>query len=253
MADVFLSYARPDRLVVEPLARQLIFDGWTVWWDPDIVPGAEWADMIRSELAASRLVVVVWSERSVRSHWVRAEAEVGRQGDKIISVMIDGIEPPLGFGHLQHVDLSQWRFERDSHGYQALYAALRMKLGAPMGNVEESLEVVQAKFTALAKELAAANEAMLRIRTLNQRRASGDTAVAAELNQEIMALKSRLGSQSPAFHHVNDMARALGAFLTRRLVATGTSVLSGYLSTMRGLDSLAVELEDKGEPPAPSG
>jgi len=132
MADLFLSYARADRQSVEPIARQLIFDGWTLWWDPDIVPGAEWADLIQAELSKAKVVLVAWSSISSRSHWVREEADFARRNNKLVAITIDGTDPPLGFGHVQCVDMGRWRFQRESHAYQQLYAGLRHILGSPM-------------------------------------------------------------------------------------------------------------------------
>jgi len=86
---------------------------------------------------------------------------------------------------------------------------------------------------------------MLAIRDLNVRFQGGDESVRSELEIRIAELRQSLGAKSDAFHHVNDMARAMGEFMTNRLVATGTSVLSGYLSAMRGLDTLQTQLDHR--------
>ena len=41
MADIVLSYARENRRQAESLARALEDAGWSVWWDREILPGAE--------------------------------------------------------------------------------------------------------------------------------------------------------------------------------------------------------------------
>ena len=38
MADVFVSYARSDKARVAPLVAVIEAQGWSVWWDPDILP-----------------------------------------------------------------------------------------------------------------------------------------------------------------------------------------------------------------------
>ena len=34
MADIFISYAKEDRARIEPLAKALAEQGWSVWWGP---------------------------------------------------------------------------------------------------------------------------------------------------------------------------------------------------------------------------
>ena len=44
MADIFVSYARADKARVAPLVAALERQGWSVWWDPAIVPGQHGLD-----------------------------------------------------------------------------------------------------------------------------------------------------------------------------------------------------------------
>ena len=50
MADIFVSYKREDRDRVEPLARALESEGFSVWWDPELPIGQSYASSIRSAL-----------------------------------------------------------------------------------------------------------------------------------------------------------------------------------------------------------
>src|SRR5262245_45440410 len=108
MADIFISYAREDRERVLPLADALSAHGWSVWWDREIQAGKAFDEVIASALADARCVVVVWSRQSVASNWVRDEAEEGRRRGILIPVLFDETHPPLGFGRIQFVDLSDW-------------------------------------------------------------------------------------------------------------------------------------------------
>ncbi|MCZ6618430.1 MAG: toll/interleukin-1 receptor domain-containing protein, partial [Gammaproteobacteria bacterium] len=74
MADVFLSYASADRDRVVPLVRLLEEQGWSVWWDRDLIPGSAYEQAIDDAVGAARCVVVAWSHNSVGSEWVQAEA-----------------------------------------------------------------------------------------------------------------------------------------------------------------------------------
>ena len=109
MADVFLSYAREDNARAEQIARTLEAAGLDVFWDNEIPPGTTWADYIESKLTQCKALIVLWSETSTKSQWVREEARLGRDKGVLIPVMIDACQPPFGFGELQAANLSAWQ------------------------------------------------------------------------------------------------------------------------------------------------
>jgi uncharacterized membrane protein YhaH (DUF805 family) len=109
MADVFISYAREDHARAEQIARGLTAMGLECFWDTEIPPGRTWSDYIEGKLDAARAVVVLWSQHSTRSQWVREEARMGRDKSKLIPAVIDGSAPPLGFGEVQAADLTSWQ------------------------------------------------------------------------------------------------------------------------------------------------
>jgi uncharacterized membrane protein YhaH (DUF805 family) len=111
MADVFISYAREDHSRAEQMARALTAMGLECFWDLEIPPGQTWSDYIEGKLDAARVVVVLWSQHSTRSQWVREEARMGRDKSKLIPAIIDGSPSPLGFGEVQAADLTSWRGE----------------------------------------------------------------------------------------------------------------------------------------------
>ena len=67
MASLFLSYSREDVERVRPLATALEREGHSVWWDRHISGGQEFAGAIEQALASADVVVVCWTESSVRS------------------------------------------------------------------------------------------------------------------------------------------------------------------------------------------
>lgn len=108
MADIFISYAREDRAFAERIARGLGALGLEVFWDTEIPPGQTWADYIEGKLTQCRAVIVLWSQHSTKSQWVREEARMGREKAKLIPVLLDGSPAPFGFGEVQAADLSAW-------------------------------------------------------------------------------------------------------------------------------------------------
>ena len=73
MADIFISYARRDRGIAKQLASSLTVRGYQVWWDTELVGSDDFRDVIFDELTLAKAVIVIWSENSVSSKFVRDE------------------------------------------------------------------------------------------------------------------------------------------------------------------------------------
>lgn len=124
MASIFLSYDRDDEVRARPIAAFLERAGHSVWWDRQIRGGREFASEIEAALEAAERVVVLWSERAVKSAWVRDEAAVGRDTGRLVPASLDGTPPPLGFRQFQTIDLSRTKGRGRSPQLQALLEAV---------------------------------------------------------------------------------------------------------------------------------
>ncbi|MDT0351216.1 SUMF1/EgtB/PvdO family nonheme iron enzyme [Pseudonocardia charpentierae] len=124
MADVFVSYKRADRPRIEPIVGLLEDAGLTVWWDPDLVAGERFGDVIAREIECARCVVVAWSASSIGADWVRDEAAAGRDRGILVPLRLDDVTPPLGFRQLQTPDLSDWSGDPDDPRIEQLTAGI---------------------------------------------------------------------------------------------------------------------------------
>ena len=108
MSDVFVSYAREDKEPARTVADALAHQGFSIWFDEKTTPGKAWDEVIGRELDNARCVVVLWSEASIKSRWVKEEA--GRAADRncLVPVLIETVTPPFGFRSIQAADLSEW-------------------------------------------------------------------------------------------------------------------------------------------------
>lgn len=109
MADVFVSYSRRNLAPVGAIADALAADGHSLWWDPALQSGDDYARVIEREIGAARCVVVAWSAQARDSLWVRAEANEALDAGKIVQVSLDGAKLPLPFTMLHYLDFSRWR------------------------------------------------------------------------------------------------------------------------------------------------
>jgi hypothetical protein len=101
VTDVFISYSKPDRDKVVMPAAYLESEGWTIRWDKNLSPGAPYRDEIMRELVTARAVIVPWTQNSIKSDFVRAEAGRAKADGKLIPVKTDDVaygDIPLPLG-----------------------------------------------------------------------------------------------------------------------------------------------------------
>lgn len=73
--QVFISHARNDHEIADPLASELKRRGFSVWEEKDISPGQKWASYIETALKESDLMIALLKEYSYSSSYVRKELE----------------------------------------------------------------------------------------------------------------------------------------------------------------------------------
>jgi hypothetical protein len=126
---IFLSYANEDREAARAVVRLLESAGCTVWWDRRIPAGRTWRSMIEEALREMHCMVVLWSNHSVESDWVKEEAEEARALGRLIPVLIEPVKPPVGFRSIQAAELTDWDGTRDCPGARQLIADLESLMG----------------------------------------------------------------------------------------------------------------------------
>jgi TIR domain len=102
MSDIFISYKREEQATARKLANALEGEGWSVWWDPKLRAGERFNDVIQKALKESKCVLVMWSKRSVDSQHVKHEANYALKRNKLVPVMIEEVELPLGLRTFTH-------------------------------------------------------------------------------------------------------------------------------------------------------
>lgn len=123
--DIFLSYNREDQAKAKVIAEALKKEGFDVWWDTVLRAGQTYDEVTEGQLHAAKAVVVLWSSRSVRSKWVRAEATLGDRKSALIPVMIEQCDRPIMFELIQTADLIGWEGDTTAPGWLALIADVR--------------------------------------------------------------------------------------------------------------------------------
>jgi cytoskeletal protein RodZ len=146
MADIFISYANEDRETAEQFAQLLESVGWQVWWDRRIPAGRTWRSILEDALREMRCLVVLWSKNSVQSPWVTEEAEEARRlGKTIVPVLIERVEPPIGFRAIQAANLADWNGSTDDPAAQQFIADLKSVLGDAVESAAPPSDVSSAR------------------------------------------------------------------------------------------------------------
>ncbi|HXV84855.1 MAG TPA: ankyrin repeat domain-containing protein [Candidatus Binatia bacterium] len=137
MSDIFISYTREEQPVARKLADALEGEGWSVWWDPKLRAGEHFDDVIEKALNEAKCVIVMWSERSVQSRYVRDEATYALENDKLLPVAIENVTLPFRFRGVQTRSLLNWDGSRNSSGFRRLVEDISTILGpSPMRRAE---------------------------------------------------------------------------------------------------------------------
>src|SRR5215467_5811332 len=159
MVDIFLSYAKEDREVARRIAALLGNAGWVVWWDRRIPAGRTWRSVLEEALRDMRCMVVLWSAHSIESDWVRDEADEARVRKKLIPVLIEAVNPPVGFRNIQAADLSEWNGSSNASGVQQLLSDLESMIGKPARKAPKPIREAQRPGESIAEGKASSNGA----------------------------------------------------------------------------------------------
>jgi hypothetical protein len=127
VGEIFLSYSRADSQWVKKLVHTIQRAGFAVWFDKEILPGEQFDTVVEAAVAKASKVVVVWSNASIGSRWVRAEAGEGLDRGILVPVLKERVRIPLEFRRVQAADLSDWSGEGEHKELRKLLAALNPK------------------------------------------------------------------------------------------------------------------------------
>ena len=128
MADIFLSYSRADRPTAHIIAEALEAEGFSVWWDKVLRAGQTYDEVTENMLRDSSVVVVLWSQTSVKSKWVRAEATLGQRSCELVPAMIEDADRPIMFELTQTADLIGWTGDRNEARWGDFVADIKRSL-----------------------------------------------------------------------------------------------------------------------------
>jgi adenylate cyclase len=127
--DIFLSYNREDAERAKHFAEGFAAEGLDVWWDVALRSGEAYDEVTENALRNAKAVVVLWSQRSVVSRWVRAEATLAERKKTLMPAMIEPCERPIMFELVQTAELSHWQGDISDKAWQDFARHVREFVG----------------------------------------------------------------------------------------------------------------------------
>jgi len=124
MSDIFISYKSDDRPVIKRVSTVLTAMGYDVWWDRLIPTGKSYDEVIEAVLSTAKVVIVFWSHQSVKSSWVKNEADEGMNRNILLPVIIEAVEIPLAYRRFQTADLINWNGDLAHEGFKSILSAI---------------------------------------------------------------------------------------------------------------------------------
>lgn len=83
--------------------------GYTVWWDPGLIAGSNFAREIQSQIGQAGAVIVIWTPKATESDWVLAEVQRALAREKLLCVRCSDLpldRVPLPYNALHTIDLT---------------------------------------------------------------------------------------------------------------------------------------------------
>jgi TIR domain/Interferon-induced transmembrane protein len=155
--EIFLSYARPDRLRAESVAQRLRQAGNNVWLDTELAGGQAWWDQILLQLRQCDVAVVLISWAALRSqpciHQRRYAASLGKT---IIPLAVEPVDSKLLPPDLARLQVIDYCNPSEEAAYQLIGAIMRLPApGRPPDPLPEPPPLPTSPLDAIAEQLAA--------------------------------------------------------------------------------------------------
>lgn len=158
VAQVFLSYAAPDRALARKLVGNLTRHGTEVWYDQHLRPGDNWVEEITRNLEEASAVLVLITPDSLRSEWVGREWQSALvRSARVLPVLAGGAsfkDLPAALAKIQAIDLDR-DYERGLDSIVSEVKHLQLSAEPPASSVLDVQDVIEDIVYRVIKKLGA--------------------------------------------------------------------------------------------------
>ena len=239
MSDIFISYAREDQPRAEMLAQLLEGRGWSIFWDRTIPIGKTWRETIGSALDDAHCVIVLWSKISIKSAWVQDEADEAKRRGVLVPILIENVQPPMGFRSIQAAHLENWDGTELTQAFGRLIADIAALIGPPPKEAANESRQVQAEIESKAEEERKLAESQAKLETAVRRKVDEVAVARREAEKEkreppfapmSQALRSATPELRQQLDHVSSKQPKTAAVPWR--IIAGSAIIAGVIATV---------------------
>lgn len=141
---IFVSYSHMDKATVFPVIDRLIKDGYRVWYDEGITPGANWPQVLAKRLGACKVCLTFISSNWLASQYCNMEIGYATNHQKaIIPVRLEDVKPKDEVDFLLTINhyIDKFVYESEETFLEKLYEAPCMEECKEKDGLNETPEV----------------------------------------------------------------------------------------------------------------
>src|ERR1044072_8527036 len=131
MADVFISYKREERDAVQIIADTLAGLKLEIWVASRRRAVGSFDEQIAAALKDAKAVLTCWTPAAMASEWVRGEATMARQDEKLVACFLEPTELIPPFNLTQTENLAAWAGQRDDRAWLKVLERIGELVGRP--------------------------------------------------------------------------------------------------------------------------
>jgi hypothetical protein len=106
--EIFISYAREDRVMAKAFNDVLSSEGLNVWWDDELYIGQKFDYVIERNITLCNALFCLWSPHSVSSAWVQREARLAIHQRKFFPIVLQECIIPGEFSAYHTIYHESW-------------------------------------------------------------------------------------------------------------------------------------------------
>lgn len=155
-AHIFLSFKTEERDRAQCLKSALNSKGFEVWWQEQIQCGHEWHGEVDVAVGSAGCIVVLWSNLSIRSPWVRHEASQAIVRGVYAPARLEPMAIESPYNRIQATDLIDWDGDVNHPGFLNLVGRIEELMPPPKTALVQTKEwLSRSKALILAAVIAA--------------------------------------------------------------------------------------------------
>ena len=146
MRSIFISYSSKDIKIAEKIEDYLLKNNFSVWRDKSNIR-ANWSKEIAEAVAISNIILLIWSENSSQSDWVKNEWLTARAlGKPIVPLLLSMSENlPRPLQNLEGIEFSDINIKSNFQRLLNFLVKLRESMNAVASKYEYEYEILPSK------------------------------------------------------------------------------------------------------------